>query len=204
MGMDEATRARIFEPFFTTKAPGKGTGLGLATVYGIAKQSQGYIWVYSEPSQGTTFRIYLPRVDKEAVAKDAVRQSGDIPSQGTETVLVVEDEAALRRLVCSILVEHGYRVLEAENVRDAIRIAEQKSRVIHLLLTDVIMPEMNGRELANTLASQFPAMRVLFMSGYSEGVIDRHGVLDEGVSFLEKPFDPDTLVRKVREVLDAV
>ncbi|MFA6111324.1 MAG: PAS domain S-box protein [Candidatus Latescibacterota bacterium] len=204
-GMDDATQARVFEPFFTTKALGKGTGLGLATVYGIVKQSGGYIWVYSEVGVGTTFRIYLPRIgdetDPPGTPKEEAAETPS-PSRGSETVLVAEDDAGLRRLVRQTLEESGYTVLEAADGRAALRIAEDRGRTVHLLVTDVIMPEMNGRELANTLKAMHPEVKVLFMSGYSEGIIDRHGVLDARVSFLEKPFDPATLASKVRALLD--
>ena len=202
-GMDAETREHIFEPFFTTKGPGKGTGLGLAMVYGIVKQSEGYIWVYSEPGQGTTFRIYLPRVGTEGIQEDIEDESDTVLSQGTETILVVEDDKALRQMVRLALKEQGYAVLDAENGRDAIQIAEQHGSTIRLLLTDVIMPEMNGRELAHALTPLHPDMKVLFMSGYPEGIVDRHGVLDPGIFFLPKPFAPDDLAQKVRKVLDA-
>ena len=202
-GMDAETQEHIFEPFFTTKEVGKGTGLGLAMVYGIVKQNEGYIWVYSELGQGTTFRIYLPRVDTEGIQDDLNDERVTILSRGTETILVVEDDGALRQLVCSTLNEPGYTVLEANNGKDAIQVAEQHGSTIHLLLTDIIMPEMNGRELANTLTGLYPGIKVLFMSGYSKGIIDRHGVLDPGTFFLPKPFGPDNLAQKVREVLDS-
>ena len=203
VGMDDETREHIFEPFFTTKETGKGTGLGLAMVYGIVKQSEGYIWVYSEPGQGTMFRIYLPRVDTEGIQEDLKEERDTVPSRGAETILVVEDDGSLRQLVSLTLNEQGYTVLEAENGRDAIQVPEQHGSTIHLLLTDVIMPEMNGRELANALTPLHPDMKVIYMSGYSEGIVDRHGVLDPGTFFLPKPFDPDNLAQKVREVLDS-
>jgi PAS domain S-box-containing protein len=202
VGMDAQTREHVFEPFFTTKEVGKGTGLGLSTVYGIVKQSGGYIWVYSEPEKGTTFKIYLPRIEEEA---DTLWREGvaeELP-QGKETVLLVEDEPLVRRLAARVLREQGYTVLEASNGEDALRVASDHGRrEIHLLLTDVVMPRMSGREVAENLEGVRPRMRVLYTSGYTEDSIVRHGVMDDGVAFLQKPFKPDELARKVREVLD--
>jgi two-component system, cell cycle sensor histidine kinase and response regulator CckA len=199
-GMDEATQARVFEPFFTTKGQGKGTGLGLSTVYGIVKQSGGYIWVYSEVSRGTTFKVYLPRVDEGAQeyrqGRGAVEEHG-----GTETVLLVEDDELVRNLTRSILSDLGYRVLAVANASAALSVCEHTEGPIHLLLTDVVMPGMSGRELAERLARLRPETRVLFMSGYTDDAIVHHGVLDEGVNFIQKPFTPEALARKVREVL---
>jgi signal transduction histidine kinase len=197
-GMDKATQARIFEPFFTTKESGKGTGLGLATAFGIIKQSAGSIWLYSEPGTGTTFKIYLPRVDAQAVgraASDLAEQRG-----GNETVLVVEDEAQVRKLACSILQRAGYHVLEADDAQDALRLGEAVP--IDLLITDVVMPKMSGRVLAERLLALRPAVKVLFMSGYTDDAVLRHGVVESGAAFLQKPLTPATLTRKVREVLD--
>jgi CheY-like chemotaxis protein len=199
VGMDAQTQARIFEPFFTTKEPGKGTGLGLATVYGIVKQSGGFIWVYSEPGHGTTFKIYLPRVDELVVPVAALAQQ---LVGGSETVLVVEDVAAVRTVACEMLARHGYRVLEAPDGDTALRLAAKHQGQIHLLLTDVVMPDVSGRELADQLAALRPGLRVLFMSGYTDDAVVRHGVLQEGIAYLQKPFTPDTLARKVRRVLD--
>lgn len=201
-GMDGQTQARIFEPFFTTKEAGKGTGLGLSTVYGIVKQSGGNIWVYSEVERGTTFKVYLPRVDegtenyiRSAESKEAVR--------GAETILLAEDEEMVRLLARQVLEVHGYQVLEAANGGAALLICERHHEPIQLLVTDVIMPEMSGRELAERLAPLRPEMRVLYMSGYTDDAILHRGVLDEGANFIQKPFPTDALARKVREVLDA-
>jgi CheY-like chemotaxis protein len=198
-GMDQKTLARIFEPFYTTKEMGKGTGLGLSTVYGIVKQSGGNIWVYSEIGSGTTFKIYLPRVDDGA--EEYKRSIEDVKvTQGTETILLVEE--MLRKLARQTLKGHGYEIVEASNGGEAIALSAQHEGAIHLLLTDVIMPGMNGRELAMRLDETRPSLRVLFMSGYTDDAIVHRGVLDESANFIQKPFMPDGLARRVREVLD--
>jgi CheY-like chemotaxis protein len=197
VGMDAATQARIFEPFYTTKEIGKGTGLGLATVQGIVHQSGGFIWVYSEPDHGTAFKIYLPRVD-EPVSTGEV-ESGD-QTRGTETVLVVEDVASVRAVTREMLSRFGYKVLEAADGPTALQLAEAYAEPIHLLLTDVVMPEMNGRDLAQRIGTARPATKVLFMSGYTDDAVVRHGILRDGIAYLQKPFTPRSLAKKVREV----
>ncbi len=201
-GMSEETRGHIFEPFFTTKEPGRGTGLGLSTVYGIVKQSSGDIWVYSEVGSGTTFKIYLPRVDAEAEDYLHQPEAQEAP-RGTETILLVEDEEMLRSLTREVLEMCGYRVLAASTGAEALRICERHLEPIHLLLTDVVMPEMSGRFLAGCVLRIRTEMRVLYMSGYADEAIVHHGVLAEGTNFIQKPFTPDSLSKKVRGVLDA-
>ena len=198
VGMDRATQQQIFEPFFTTKAPGKGSGLGLSTVFGIVKQSHGHIWVYSEPGHGTTFKLYFPRTDVEAIKPAPARE----PDRGTETILLVEDEPPVREVARRALERAGYFVLTATGATDALRICDKPGLRIDLLLTDVVMPQMNGRELAERVRRLRPATKILFMSGYTDDAILRHGVLDEGVPFLQKPITPASLSRKVRETLD--
>ncbi len=201
VGMDSETQAHIFEPFYTTKGSGRGTGLGLSTVYGIVKQSGGYIWVYSEPGKGTTFKVYLPRVEEPLEAAPAKSESA-MDRKGSETVLVVEDEEAVRELARTILADQGYSVLVAGSATDAEQIAANGSREIHLLLTDVVMPGVSGRELARRITARNGKMQVLFMSGYTDNVIAHGGVLEAGVAFLQKPFTPRALTNKVRELLD--
>jgi len=199
-GMDAATKARIFEPFFTTKEVGKGTGLGLATVYGIVEQSGGRIDVDSEPGRGASFTIYLPRVDKRAPAAETHPRPTDEPA-GRETVLLVEDEDPVRVMAREILRLNSYTVLEASNGSEALRIGQQCPGPIHLMLTDVVMPQINGPQLAQRLAPLRPGMKVLYMSGYADGDIVRQHVLEPGMPFLQKPFMPGALAHKVREVL---
>ncbi|HXF94696.1 MAG TPA: PAS domain S-box protein [Gemmatimonadales bacterium] len=202
IGMDAETRSHLFEPFFTTKGPGKGTGLGLAQVYGTVKQSGGYVWVYSEPGIGTTFKIYLPRVDApaEAPARDGARQP--LPG-GRETILLVEDEESVRSVARGMLRRQGYTVLEAADARQAMELAERHAGPIHLLIADVVMPEIGGREVAARITALRPEVRVLYVSGYTEDAIAHYGVLDPAAAFLEKPFTPAILARRVRELLDA-
>jgi len=202
LGMTEEVKAHLFEPFFTTKEQGKGTGLGLATCYGLVKQSGGHIWVYSEVGKGTTFKIYLPRVE-EAVSGLPQHEAAAPPRRGTETVLLVEDEPSVREVAAHVLRDQGYRVLEAANGDEAFRLAQEyANQEIHLLLADVVLPQMGGRELADRLKALRPDIKVLFISGYTDNAIVHHGALEAGVAFLQKPFSPTALARKVREVLD--
>ena len=211
MGISKEMQSRIFEPFFTTKDVGKGTGLGLSTVFGIVRQSGGHVSVYSEVGKGTVFRLYFPRADDAAVEAGVpppVSTPGDPPGtsgtrRGSETILLVEDEEAVRNVVRDALRRHGYRVLEAPNGGEALLICEQHGAEIDLLLTDLILPHMNGRQLAERVAPLRPAMKVLFMSGYTGEAVIQHGVLDSGASFLQKPVTPDVLTRRLRAVLDA-
>ncbi len=200
-GIGAMNLPHIFEPFFTTKEVGKGTGLGLATVYGIVKQSNGNIWVYSEPGKGTTFKIYLPRVDEVPEAAE-VDVSKPVPPVGLETILLVEDEDAVRSFTRGLLAENQYTVLEASRPNEALRLAWQHPGQIHLLLTDVVMPEMGGRELAGLLRTFRSETKVLYMSGYSDEAVVHHGVLDRGAPFVQKPFTSELLLQKVRDVLD--
>jgi CheY-like chemotaxis protein len=201
-GMDEATRRRVFEPFFTTKEVGKGTGLGLATVYGIVQQSGGWIDVSSQVGRGSTFTIYLPAAP-EATAEEAARLRGRVPDlpSGDETLLLVEDEEAVRTLSAAVLRQHGYTVLEARHGVEALDVLARSTGAVHLLVTDVIMPQMSGRVLADLVARERPGIRVLFTTGYADGGLN-HGVLPEGAVVLQKPFTPTELVRRVRELLD--
>ncbi len=200
-GIDSHVLPRIFDPFFTTKGKDKGTGLGLSTVYGIVKQHQGHITAYSEPGRGTTFKVYLPLV------QNASEQVPSVPATaprlgGKETVIVVEDEEIVRQLTTEVLETLGYSVLQCRDAEEAIRVTAIHGGPIHLLLTDVVLPQMDGRSLFGFLSPMFPDMRVLYVSGYAENAIVHHGVLDAGVKFLQKPFTVDSLAKKVREVLD--
>ena len=200
-GMSADTQSHMFEPFFTTKEVGKGTGLGLATVYGIVKQSGGSIWVYSELGHGTTIKVYLPRVDEPPDPLAAPGLANPERLRGTETILLVEDEPAVRAVARQILARQGYTVLEAPDGPAALAMVAGRARV-DLILTDVVMPGMSGRTLADQLATRWPGVRVLYMSGYTDDAIVRHGMLEPGLAYLQKPFRPDALVRKVREVLN--
>jgi CheY-like chemotaxis protein len=202
VGMDKATQSMIFEPFFTTKERGKGTGLGLSTVYGIVNQSGGSIRVDSRPEQGTVFEVFLPRV-AEAHTPVSTKDQFSERLEGSETVLLVEDDEAVRKLARGILDRYGYRVLEAGNPEEALVVVRGHSGSIDLLLTDVIMPGMSGRELAERVLSSQTDIKILYMSGYTGEAIARHGILEEGVEFIPKPFTPEGIVHKVREVLDA-
>ncbi|EKD40047.1 MAG: two-component sensory box histidine kinase/response regulator [uncultured bacterium] len=199
-GMDKEVLDHIYEPFFTSKGLGQGTGLGLSTVYGIVKQNNGFINVYSEPGNGTTFRIYLPRYAGQVV--DTQRDKGmEIPLSDGETVLVVEDEPALLRMTKILLEKLGYRVLTAGTPGEAIGLAEEYASEIQLVITDVVMPEMNGRDLAERLQFLYPSIKVLFMSGHTATIIAHRGVLNEGVNFIQKPFSMKNLAVKVRDAL---
>ena len=199
-GMDDATKARLFEPFFTTKGSGKGTGLGLSTVFGIVRQSGGSIEVYSEPGRGTSVKIYLPRIDQPAhIESEAVRRK---QARGTETILLVEDDEMVRTLVRETLEREGYKLIDAASPIDARKAAESFKGPIQLMITDVVMPKVNGRELAEQLVRQRPQMKVLYMSGYTDGAITNSGLLHKDVAFLQKPFTPAALIDKVRDVLE--
>jgi two-component system cell cycle sensor histidine kinase/response regulator CckA len=199
-GMDAATRAHVFEPFFTTKGSGRGTGLGLSTVFGIVKQSGGSVDVYSEPDHGTSVKVYLPRIDRQVTVEAAT--SGRVVTRGSETILLAEDDEMVRTLVCETLQREGYRVIAAADPEEARRVAEHHRAPIHLLITDVIMPKVSGRELADQLRQRLPDLKVLFMSGYTDNAVLNSGILQKEVAFLQKPFTPAALAEKVREVLE--
>jgi len=200
--MDRETLDRIFEPFFTTKGVGKGTGLGLPTVYGIVKQNNGFVHVYSEPGKGSTFRIYLPRhVGDDVQQADRGGDQGQAPRGRGETLLLVEDDAGMRKMGEMMLEGLGYRVLAAESPQDAIRLVKEHPGGIQLLITDVVMPDMNGRQLAEKLLEIEPNLKCLFMSGYTANVIAHHGVLDKDVHFIDKPFSIKAIAEKVRDIL---
>ncbi|MBV8052045.1 MAG: response regulator [Acidobacteriaceae bacterium] len=200
-GMGEDTKSHLFEPFFTTKDPGKGTGLGLSTVYGIVKQNRGHIWVSSELGQGTCFKVYLPRVD--GVAQSSSQAKDAASPTGSETILLVEDDEAMRELTRACLEGAGYRVLDVPNGDTAIKLLNRSDEIVHLLLTDVIMPGMNGRELADRVAMLRPGIKRLYVSGYTADLISQQGISAAGVTLVEKPFTRDALLSKVREVLDS-
>ncbi|HTS63775.1 MAG TPA: ATP-binding protein [Candidatus Acidoferrales bacterium] len=199
-GMDDSTKAHAFEPFFTTKGPGRGTGLGLSTVFGIVRQSGGSVDIYSSPGKGTSAKVYLPRVDRSATVETERRRVKAL--RGSETILVAEDDEMVRSLVKETLVSHGYSVLDASGAEDAQKIAEIYRGDIQLLITDVVMPKVNGRDLAARLMKGRPGLKVLYMSGYTDGAVVNNGILQKEVAFLQKPFTPTALAEKVREVLD--
>ena len=200
-GMDKKTLDNLFEPFFTTKEVGQGTGLGLAAIYGIIRQNNGFINVYSEPGSGSFFHIYLPRYFAEDDAATAVPEK-KTASGDTETILLVEDESAILEMTCMMLERKGYAVISAATPGQAVEKAKNHSGAIHLLMTDVVMPEMNGRDLAEKITPFYPGIRLLFMSGYSADIIAHQGVLDDGVAFIQKPFSMAELTEKLREILD--
>jgi CheY-like chemotaxis protein len=201
IGMDEVVKARLFEPFYTTKAVGKGTGLGLATVFGIVKQTGGSIWVDSQPGAGSTFTIYLPATDEPLAPEGSVEPA--LASNGTETILVVEDQSEVRHLVRAVLKRHGYTVITASEPREALSILASPPGSISLLLTDVVMPHMSGRELAKICHQQHPELRVLYMSGHDNEAVSQNGLLEPGLPLIQKPFAAPVLLQRVRAVLDA-
>jgi CheY-like chemotaxis protein len=199
-GMNKETISRIFEPFFTTKPKGEGTGLGLSTIFGIVKQNEGFINAYSEPNQGTTFKIYFPRY--RGTTETPRERLQEIPLTGTETVLIVEDEPEIITLAKIALEKYGYKVLSAQSPSDALAICEEYGDKIDLLITDVVMPEMNGKELKEKIEMKYPGIKVLFMSGYPADIVAHRGVLEEGVEFLPKPFTQILLAKKIRELFN--
>jgi len=200
-GMDKKTRDRIFEPFFTTKEMGQGTGLGLSTVYGIMKQNNGYVWVYSEPGKGTTFKVYFPKAGADEVS-DTEEQVGDDLLIGSETILVVEDSKTLLKITQKMLEKYGYRILTAQNGREALEVFSGHDGPIHLILTDLVMPKMGGQDLVEKIQSEKPEVKLVYMSGYTDRAISDNGMLHKDVNFIQKPFSSNDLVRKVREVLN--
>ncbi len=201
IGMDESVRARMFDPFFTTKERGTGTGLGLATVYGIVRQNGGYIWSYSEPGQGTTIKVYLPRA--EDVLEPGHREDAHLKElTGSETVMVLEDNDLVRNMALKVLKRYGYHTLEARDGKEAIRVSRDFDGVIHLLLTDVIMPGMSGKEVSEKLQAERPAMQTLYMSGYTQNIIIQKGILTSDIHYIQKPFTPKALARVVRETIE--
>ncbi|HXJ40367.1 MAG TPA: ATP-binding protein, partial [Bryobacteraceae bacterium] len=202
MGMDADTLTHIFEPFFTTKGVGKGTGLGLATVYGVVKQSEGYVWVDSEPGKGASFQVFLPKVNIEKTDDIPATTRQRTATSGSETILLVEDSDPLRKLTQSFLESSGFRVLVAENGEDALHVAGRHGEKIHLLVTDVVMPGINGRVLAERLLAKLPGMKVLFISGYTDSFNAVHGVRERGMALLNKPYTEEELIERVRKVLD--
>ncbi len=200
IGMDKKTQARIFEPFFTTKEVGKGTGLGLSTVFGIVRQCGGAVWVYSEPGEGTTFKVYLPQTRRKRVR--VMTMSNPRTLDGTETVLLAEDQDEVRVITRNILKHYGYHVIEARGAHEAIALVSHSSEPIHLLLTDIVMPQMNGRDLAKIVGAKRPGIKVLYMSGYTDNSVIQHAILDPGTAYIQKPLSPEGLAKKVRQVLD--
>jgi CheY-like chemotaxis protein len=198
--MDQKTQSQIFDPFFTTKEFGKGTGLGLATVYGIVKQSRGYIWVYSELGRGSVFKVYLPRVGGAAAPRQQIDADG-AAERGSETILLAEDTDALREIAREYLGNLGYTVIEADSGEQALQRAHEFGGEIHLLLTDVVMSGMSGRELADQIVQKYPGIKILFTSGYTDDSIARQGIFDLTVAFIQKPYRPKALARKIREIL---
>jgi two-component system, cell cycle sensor histidine kinase and response regulator CckA len=201
-GMDAETLRHAFEPFFTTKGVGHGTGLGLSTVYGIVKQSEGYVWAYSEPGRGSTFKLYLPAVEQVAPSPGPPAEPAARRGRG-EQIMVVEDDEGVRWMTRRILADAGYQVLEASDGKSALELLVRDGAAVRLVVTDVVMPGMGGRELADQVAKLRPGLPILFTSGYTDGEIVRRGLLEPGTAFVQKPFDPDTIVRSVRERLDA-
>jgi CheY-like chemotaxis protein len=202
IGMDEVTLSQIFEPFFTTKPVGVGTGLGLAMVYGVVKQSGGFIWAYSEPGRGTSFKIYFPRVPGED-SKSRTAQAVSTPSEGgSETILLVEDEQMVLNLTASILKDAGYRVVTASTPKRALEKMVHQADPIHIMITDVVMPDMSGPALANKIVAEYPEMKLIFMSGYTDAAAVGNRFIQPGSAFLQKPFSPDALKAKIREILD--